>query len=177
MTEEAARALGAAVGTDLGVLAREVEKLASLVGEGEPITLEAVRAAGTHVPTQDLWEWMDLVGNREFHRALDGLSLLIAQGESGVRLTMGLTTHLLRLGIGRSGGRKSLEEGLLPHQRGWLSARLMQQASRWSVAQLALALKGLKRVDRILKSSSLPEDRVLEEWLLGLMFGQEEGAA
>jgi hypothetical protein len=45
------------------------------------------------------------------------------------------------------------------------------------VAQLTVALKGLKRVDRILKSSSMPEDRVLEEWLLGLMLGQEEGAA
>jgi DNA polymerase-3 subunit delta len=177
MTEEAARALGGAVGTDLGVLAREVEKLASLVGEDEPITLEAVRAAGTHVPTQDRWEWMDLVGNREFHKALGGLSLLIAQGESGVHLTMGLTTHLLRLGIGRSAGRGSLEESLPPRQKGWLSARLMQQASRWSVAQLTVALKGLKRVDRILKSSSLPEDQVLEEWLLGLMLGHDEGAA
>ena len=90
---------------------------------------------------------------------------------------MGLTTHLLRLGIGRTAGRRSLEESLPPRQKGWLSARLMQQASRWSVAQLTLALKGLKRVDRILKSSSMSEDQVLEEWLLGLMLGQEEGAA
>jgi DNA polymerase-3 subunit delta len=177
MTEEAARALGGAVGTDLGVLAQELEKLASVVDAGEPITLEAVKRAGTHVPTQDRWEWMDLVGNREFDKALEGLSILFAQGESGVHLTMGLTTHLLRLGVGRTAGKGALEESLPPHQRGWLPRRLMQQANRWSVPGLAGALKGLRRVDRILKSSSLPEDRVLEEWLLGLMLGDGEEPA
>lgn len=177
MTEEAARALGGAVGTDLGVLARELEKFASLVGEGEPITLEAVKKAGTHLPTQDLWEWMDLVGGRQFSKALDGLSTLFAQGESGVRLTMGLATHLLRLGIGRSAGKNALEESLPPHQRRWLPQRLMRQATRWSVPQISDALRGLRRVDRILKSSSLPEERVLEEWLLGLMLAPGEKSA
>jgi hypothetical protein len=38
------------------------------------------------------------------------------------------------------------------------------------------ALKGLKRVDRILKSSSIPEDQVLEEWLLGRIFDSKGGA-
>jgi DNA polymerase-3 subunit delta len=173
MSEEAARALGGAVGTDLGVLARELEKLSSLVGEGNPITLEAVRKAGTHVPTQDRWEWMDLVGNREFSRALKGLAVLLAQGESGVFLTMGLATHLLRLGLVRSGGKVALEQAMPYHQK-WLSSRLARQANGWSVSELQEALKGLKRVDRILKSSSIPEDHVLEEWLLGLMV-EEKG--
>jgi DNA polymerase-3 subunit delta len=172
MSEDAARALGGAVGTDLGVLAREVEKLASLVGEGKPITLQAVKKAGTHIPTQDRWDWMDLVGNREFPRALKGLSALFAQGESGVHLTMGLATHLLRLGVARSAGKGALEESL-PFRQKWLSGRLAQQAKRWSVFELEQALKGLKKVDRILKSSSIPEAHVLEEWLLGLML--EEG--
>lgn len=170
ITMDAARALGGGIGTDLGVLAQEMEKLASLVEEGAPITVDVVRRAGTHIPTQDRWEWMDLVGNREFDRALHALPLLMAQGESGVYLTMGLATHLLRLGVGRAGGQGALDESIPPNQRGWLTRRLMQQAKRWSVQQLQDALKGLKRVDRILKSSSIPEDQVLEEWLLGQMF-------
>jgi DNA polymerase-3 subunit delta len=171
MSEEAARALGGAVGTDLGVLAREVEKLASMVGEGNPISLEAVRRAGTHIPTQDRWEWMDLVGNREFSKALKRLAVLLGQGESGVFLTMGLATHLLRLGLVQSGGKGALEQALPYHQK-WLASRLVRQADRWSVSDLQQALKGLKRVDRVLKSSSIPEDHVLEEWLLGLMLDE-----
>ena len=175
MTEEAARALGGAIGTDLGVLAREVEKLASLVEEGEPITLDAVKRVVTHLPTQDRWEWMDLVGHRDFPKALRTLPVLLAQGgESAVFLTMGLATHLLRLGLARSGGRAELEKSLPPHQK-WLSRRIIQQANRWSVPDLQWALKGLKRVDRVLKSTSLPEHDVLEEWLLGMMLMESEG--
>jgi DNA polymerase-3 subunit delta len=171
MTEEAARALGGAVGTELGILAQEVEKLVSMVEEGEPITLEAVRRSGTHIPAQDRWEWIDLVGNREFTKALEGLPILVGQGESGVYLSMGIATHLLRLGIARSGGQRALEEALPPHQK-WLSRRLIKQANNWSLAALQGALKSLRRVDRILKSSPLPEEHVLEEWLLNLMAGE-----
>jgi len=173
--EDAARALAAAVGTDLGVLAQEVEKLASLVGAGGSITLETVRTAGTHIPTQDPWKWMDLVGNREFEKALTALPVLFGQGETGVLLVMGLTTHLLRLGLVHSAGRGALDESLHPRQRGWLAGRLMQQADRWSANELQNALQGLKRVDRILKSSSLLGDQLLEEWLLARMMEHGRG--
>jgi len=173
MTEDAARALGGAVGNDLGVLAREVEKLASLVEDGALITLDDVKRVVTRIPTQDRWEWMDLVGERQFPKALRGLPTLLAQGESGVYLTMGLATHLLRLGLARSAGKTELEKSL-PHHQKWLSRRLMQQANRWSVSDLQRALKGLKRVDRVLKSTALPEDHVLEEWILGMMLRESE---
>jgi len=173
MKEAAARALGVAVGTDLGVLAQEVEKLASMVDEGEPITLEVVKRSGTHIPTQDRWEWIDLVGNREFAKALDGLPVLIGQGESGVYLSMGLATHLLRLGVARSGGPRALEETLPYHQK-WLARRLVKQANQWSLRGLQGALRSLQRVDRILKSSSSSDESVMEEWLLKLMVPEGE---
>ena len=168
ITEEAARALGAGVGTNLGVLAQEVEKLASLVETGEPIGVEAVKAAGTLIPSEDRWVWMDRVGRREFGDALDGLEILFAQGESGVALTIGLANHLIRLALARSGGAKALDAALPPHQK-WLVPRLVQQAKAWSLKELEDAILGLRRVDRLLKSSSLSDDQVLEEWILGLM--------
>jgi DNA polymerase-3 subunit delta len=167
ITMDAARALAGGLGTDLGVLVREVEKLASMVERGQAITPALVEKGGTRVPAQDRWEWMDMVGGRDFRKALDALPTLLAQGESAVYLTMGLTTHFLRLGVGCTGGRGALEEVLLPHQRKWLAASLMEQARRWTVTELESAVKGLKRVDRILKSSTLPQEQVLEEWILG----------
>ena len=173
LTEEAARALGSAIGTDLGVLAQEMAKLSSLVEEGSSIGLEAVEAAGTHIPVEDRWEWFDRVGRRDLPGALGGLGTLLGQGETGVGLTIGLATHLLRLGVAVSGGKRGLESLLPPHQR-WLAPRLLQQARSWSVEELEEALLGLRRADRLLKSSGLSDRHVLEEWLLGLM--AREGA-
>lgn len=181
MYEDAARALAAAVGTDLGVLVRELEKLADFVGEGRPIDLAAVEAAGTRVPRQDRWRWFDLVGERRFGEAVDSLGTLLAQqGESGVGLVIGLTTHLLRLGVVSEAGLGALEEALPGHQR-WLARRmgrqLSAQARRWSSAELEAALEGLLRVDRLLKSSGLSDESLLEEWLLTEMVRESERGA
>lgn len=168
ITEEAARALSSGLGANLGALAQEVEKLTSLVEEGEPIGVEAVRAAGTFIPTEDRWAWMDRVGNRDFVGALRGLGILFSQGESGVGLTIGLATHLIRVALARASGAAALELALPPHQK-WLASRLRGQAEKWQEVELDQAILGLRRVDRLLKSSSLRDDHVLEEWLLGLM--------
>ena len=174
VTEEAARALAAGVGTDLGVLAQEVQKLASVAEEGEDIGLEAVRKAGTQIPTEDRWVWMDRVGHREFSGALKGLGTLFSQGESGVGLTIGLAGHLIRVALARAGGSVALESALPPHQK-WLVPRLIKQSKAWSLEELEEAILGLRRVDRILKSSTLSDERILEEWILGLMARERVG--
>jgi DNA polymerase-3 subunit delta len=171
MTVEAARALGAAVGTDLGVLAQEVAKLASLVPEEQAISVEAVRAAGTHIPSVDRWAWFDRVAERDFRWALAGLGTLLGQGETGVGITAGLATHLLRVGVAGTAGAAGLKEVLPPHQQ-FLAGRLLKQARLWKSRELEDALLGLRRADRLLKSGSLSEDQVLEEWFLGLMAGE-----
>jgi DNA polymerase-3 subunit delta len=174
ITVEAARALAAGVGTNLGVLAQEVEKLANLVEEDEAIDLDAVKAAGTQIPSEDRWIWMDRVGNRDFEGALKGLGILFAQGEGGVGLTIGLASHLIRVALARAGGSAALESALPPRQK-WLAPRLMKQAKRWTQEELEGAILGLRRVDRLLKSSTLPDEHVLEEWLLSLMARGQAG--
>ncbi len=163
--EEAARALAQAVGADVGVLMKEVEKLATLVAEGEAITLETVEAAGTRIPRQDRWQWFDLVAEGEFRRALQGLPVLLDHGESGVGLTIGLSTHLLRVAVALTGGRAAIES-VLPGRQKWLSKRYLQQARHWTLETVDDALGGLLRVDELLKSSAVSELHLLETWLL-----------
>lgn len=165
--EAAARALAHAVGADLGVLAQELAKLKEFTDGRRSVTRDDIAAVGTYLPAQDRWEWFDMVAERRFDSAAAALPVLFTQGESGVGLTLALGTLFLRLGVAVERGVRALESTLPPHQR-WLARKFARLADRWSVDEVQEAVLGLLRVDRLLKSSPLPEDVVLEEWLLGL---------
>jgi len=173
---DAARAMAAAVGANLGVLSMEIDKLADFVETGRAITIADIEAAGTRLPAQDRWRWFDLVGERRFSEALAALGTLMDQGESGVGLTIGLTTQLLRLGVVTERGPKALEAVLPPRQR-WLARRLATQAGRWTPTEVDEALDGLLRVDRLLKASSHADEHFLGEWLLAQMARDAERVA
>jgi DNA polymerase-3 subunit delta len=175
MDPDAATALGQAVGADLGILSRELEKLAAVAGGEQRITLEHVRAAGAVMPRQDRWKWFDLVGARRFPEAVASVRVLLHQGETGVGLVVGLSTHLLRIGLVVESGPRALEGVLPPHQR-WLSRQIGVHAGGWSKEGIRLAILGLLRVDRLLKASSMSDEHHLEEWLLTLMSRQDVAA-
>ncbi|MGD2045434.1 MAG: DNA polymerase III subunit delta [Gemmatimonadota bacterium] len=165
---DAARALGAAIGANLGVLARELEKLTDFVGERRRITLQDVDAAGTKLPSQDRWQWFDLVGGRRFEDARRTLAVLLGQGESGVGLVIGLASQLMRLGVAVEGGQRGLEAVLPVHQK-WLARRLVSQAKKWSMPEIDHAVQGLLDVDRLLKASPHTDEHFIETWLLSQM--------
>lgn len=164
---DAARALGSAIGTNLGILAMEMAKLADFVGERDTVTLADVTAAGTKLPAQDRWKWFDLVGDRKLEEACRALPVLLGQGESGVGLVIALATQFLRLGIAIEQGAAGLESALPNHQK-WLAKRVASQARRWSLDEIDHALAGLLDVDRLLKASPHTDEHFLEAWLLGL---------
>lgn len=162
---EAAQALVGAAGTDLGVLAQEVRKLAEMVGQDVPVDVDAVRRGGLRLPTQDRWAWIDLVGNRRIEDAVRTLPVLLAQNETAVGLVIGLSTQLLRIGIASEGGVRALESALPPYQR-FLARRIAAQARRWTRAELVQAIRGLRRLDQLLKASAIADEVLVEEWLL-----------
>ncbi|MYB06515.1 MAG: DNA polymerase III subunit delta [Gemmatimonadetes bacterium] len=162
---EAAQALVGAAGTDLGVLAQEVRKLAEMVGREVPVDVEAVRKGGLRLPAQDRWAWIDLVGNRRIEEAVATLPILLAQNETAVGLVIGLSTQLLRIGMASEGGVRALESALPPYQR-FLARRIAGQARRWTRAELVQAIRGLRRLDQLLKASAIADEVLVEEWLL-----------
>ena len=163
---DAARGLAQSAGNDLGVLTQELRKLAEMVESGDSIGVEDVRRGGLELPRQDRWAWFDLVGNRRIAEAMRGLRVLLDQGESAVGLVIGLSTHLLRVGIAAEGGAQALNAALPPYQR-FAARRIVGQAHRWKRAELKSAIRRLRRLDQLLKASALPADVLMEEWLLG----------
>jgi DNA polymerase III subunit delta len=160
----AARAL-AATGSGLGVLVQELTKLFDYVADRGRITFDDVTAIVGAVPTQNRWDWFDLVGDAKFRDARAAIPVLLDAGESGVGLMIGLGTHFLRLGIAAAGGERALGQALPPHQR-WLASRIARQARRWTTTAVEDAIDDMFRADRLLKSSSLDERQILEELLL-----------
>ena len=47
--------------------------------------------------------------------------------------------------------------------------RIARQAQLWKTEELALALEGLLKTDRLMKASGASDEALLEEWLLALM--------
>lgn len=171
---DAARALVSAIGSHLGVLSTELEKLASFAGEREVLTLDDVRAVGGYVPRVDRWAWFDLVGERRFDEALRLLPELLESGESGVGLVAGIGGHLVRVALAVAGGREALEKQLPPNQR-WLARRVGSAASAWTVREIDQALADLLRTDRLLKSAPMGDRHAMEELLLRLQGAREDG--
>lgn len=167
MQPDAARALAAAIGTDLGVLTRELDKLRDYVGDRARIGVADVEAVAGAIPRQNRWEWFDMVGEARLAEARRALPVLLEAGESGVGLVLGLGTQLLRVALAVHGGERALESELPPHQR-WLAGRIARQARRWTAPLLDQALDDLLRADRLLKSTALGDDAILEELLLRL---------
>ncbi len=162
---DAARALAAAIGADLGVLIREMAKLRDFVGDRARITVADVEKAVGPIARENRWEWFDRVAEGRFAEARRGLPTLLESGENGVGLVIGLGVHFLRLALAVEGGERALADALPPHQK-WLARRVAQQARRWSADSLEGALDDLLRADRLLKSASLGDAPLIEELLL-----------
>ncbi len=175
---EAAQQLAGAVGTELGVLTQEVRKLAEMVGDDAPVDTDAVRRGGIRIPRQDRWAWFDLVGGRRIREAVEGLPVLLQQGETAVGLVISLSVHLLRLGVAVEGGARALQEALPAWQR-FAARKLMAQARLWNRAELVSAVRGLRRLDQLLKASAIDDEVLMEEWLHGLVVRRRDsvGAA
>jgi DNA polymerase-3 subunit delta len=169
----AAEHLLLSVGSDLGALASELEKLASLP-PGDPLTAERVgELVGVrHGETQ--WDWRDATLGDQPGRAATLLPSVLAQpGVSGVKLVTLIGTALVGLGIARAhydrGLRASaLEEavvkglfssrpfGLLGYKEE--ARRWIQWAPHWPVARIRAALKAARDADEALKSTTISDE-------------------
>ncbi|UCC47965.1 MAG: DNA polymerase III subunit delta [Gemmatimonadota bacterium] len=166
---EAAQLLAAGIGTRLGVLAQELEKLVTYVGHRGRIGLEEVRAAVGALPQVDRWGWIDKVAERRIGEALGELPALLDSGESAVGLIGGLSETLIRVGLAREG--ESVLVAVLKRDGSyrnlsWKVRTYLRQARYWRQEEIADALEELLRADRLIKSGGLSERAAFEEALL-----------
>jgi DNA polymerase-3 subunit delta len=173
---EAADHLVLSVGAELGALASELDKLASLP-EGEPLTAERVGELVGVRHGETIWDWRDAVLDDQPGPAASLLPAVLAQpGVSGVKLVTTLGTALVGLGIARAHYDRGLRgdglegavlkslfnsrpTGLLGYKEE--ARRWSRWAPRWTGRRIRAALSAAKQTDEALKSTTISDERGL----------------
>jgi DNA polymerase-3 subunit delta len=173
----AARLLASEVGDNLRLLASEIEKLSTYVGQGGTIRVDEVRLLSPSSRQARVFDLTDALARRDHSRALALLHELLAAGESPlgiVAMTAYQTRTLMQV--------KSLaERGLRPPQIAQTAGmapfvvdKTLPLARQFSFAQLEAAHRTLLDVDRALKSSRMTPEMALD--LLVVEFGKAVSA-
>ncbi len=172
LAPDAASLLASEVGESTRLLASELEKLRTYVGEGGRIRVEDVRALSPAARQSRVFDLTDALARRDNKAALALLHELLAGGESPlgiVALTAFTTRSLLQV--------KSLaERGMRPAQIAqaagmapFVVEKSLAAARRFSFAQLEAAHRSLQEIDTALKSSRMTPELALD--LLVVEFG------
>lgn len=191
--EGAAEHLVASVGTDLGAIGAEIEKLAALPDTTDLSAERIAELVGVRRgETQYDWRSAVLDG-----RAADAVALLprvLAQpGVSGVRLVTLIGTSLIGVGIARAHwdqrkrGR-ALEQAVFgtlmkvrPFALGdWKveAAAWSRWAEQWTARRVRLGLRAALEADKALKNTTISDDRgILTDLVMRLTVGMKENAA
>jgi DNA polymerase-3 subunit delta len=172
------------VGADLGPLASELAKLASLPAD-QPLTVEQVGELVGVRSGETQWDWRAAVLDDQSGRAVTLLPALLGQpGVSGVKLVSLLGTALVGVGIARGlydkGMRGStLDDAVLktlfkhrpPGLLGYReeASRWSRWAPKWPPPRLRAALRAALETDQALKTTTVSDERgLLTEMVLRL---------
>jgi DNA polymerase III subunit delta len=179
---DAAEHLITAVGSDIGCLSMEIDKLAAAAPAGAPVTVDLVSQLVGIRRGETLPDWVHTVLQRQQAKAVSLLEIVLPQaGISGVKMVTALGTAL----IGTRLARAMADTGMAPQKIAGELFQLMRRrvfqvngswdkeskswaaaAGRWTAPELDQALAEVLETDRALKNSTLSDER---EALAGLM--------
>jgi DNA polymerase III delta subunit len=165
------------VGTDLGQLKVELDKLVAFAGD-RVIDDEAVSAVVGVRPTETMGTLLDAVARRNAVEALVLVRSVLEQPKSsGVMIVMALTTQTLAIGWARAARERGLSAGristalfdLLREAGSVFTGRSWTEAVRawavaidyWTLADVDAALAALLASDAALKGPRLASDEQL----------------
>ena len=173
ITPEAARMLVESLGDDLRMLASEIDKLGTYVGEGGEIGPEDVRALTPVARQSKVFDLTDALARRDTSTALALLHELLANGESPlgiVALTAFQTRSLMQVKLlsdrGMPAHQIASAAGIAP----FVVEKSLRLARRFTFAQLEAAHRTLLEIDTSLKRSRMTPELALD--LLVLEFGK-----
>jgi DNA polymerase-3 subunit delta len=174
LNPEAARLILNRAGDSLSVIMNAAEKLSLWPGTSRPVTEADVRDQVPLAPSAIIYELGEPVGERRPQGAVPVL-LDLLEGASPFAVIAVLTTHIRRLlsvkvmaaaapSEGKSFDSAMAELGL----KGYYRDKMVSQAMTWTLAELKAAVRKAEDAYRMMYTTSVPAEIILEELCLGL---------
>ncbi len=164
---EAASSLLEEVGEDLGALDEALERLSLYVGAGQPIGSDALDAVLNRSRGETVWGLMDGVSQGDVRRALRvAARAFVHEREPPLRLVALLARQFRMVARFREARLRGAEPGEAARKAGAPAFKAMELdrvARRLDARRLAAVFDVLGELDRQLKSSRAPGERLAEE--------------
>ncbi|MDQ2906268.1 MAG: DNA polymerase III subunit delta [Ktedonobacteraceae bacterium] len=172
ISPDAAALLANFIGSQLRLLANELDKLAAYVGPGATIRVEDVRILSAQVQETRIFDLTDALAQRNRTQALDILHDLLANGQPPLMLISLITSQVRSLLLVKELAQKGMRVPQIASTIGmapFLAEKILRQVHKFSMPQLEDAYRQLLAADAALKRSRLTPEMALD--LLVVNFG------
>ncbi len=169
---DAAALLANFSGNNLRLLANELDKLATYVGQGETITIQDVRRLSAQVQEARIFDLTDALAQRNLKQALNILHDLLADGEPPIKLISTITSQVRSLLLVKELAQKGMRTTQIASTLSmapFLVDKCFRQAGNFSMPQLEDVYRQLMATDAALKRSRMTPEMALD--LLVVNFG------
>ncbi len=169
----AAQFLVERVGTNLGELVMELEKLVLMAQKNKIITLAMVEAISGNIKRQSIFKLTDSIGERRITDAVFALNNLLLNGEPQQLVLFMITRHMRLLlktkeVLEKKGSRKDVA-GAIGNSMDFLLKKYIKQAANFTLKELRAHLILLMETDHKLKSSASSPQVLLEALLFNII--------
>jgi DNA polymerase-3 subunit delta len=173
ITSEAAALLANFIGNQLRLLANELDKLATYVGQRATINVDDVRQLSAQVQEARIFDLTDALAQRNRKQALDILHDLLADGEPPLKLLSTITSQVRSLLLVKELAQKGMPAAQIASTIGmapFIATKALRQVGKFTPAQLERAYRQLLATDAALKRSRLTPEMALDLLVVG--FGE-----
>lgn len=172
ISPQAATLLANFIGSQLRLLANELDKLATYVGESKTITADDVRKLSAQVQEARIFDLTDALAQRNRKQALDILHELLVDGEPPLMLISTITSQVRSLLLVKELAQQGMRAAQIASTTGiapFVAEKALRQVGKFSVSQLENAYRQLLATDAALKRSRMTPEMALD--LLVVDFG------
>ena len=159
---EALRMLAGLIAGDSGGLESEIVKLLNYKEKGDLVEVADIEKVSAGFEVYNIFELGDLLVAGDTARLIRMVRMLIAKGNSPVRLTILLQQHIISLYLVKN-GKKPLG------RREFLIPRFRRQAARYDNSQLQQIIIEIAETDAEMRTTGIKEPILLEMLLLRLV--------
>ncbi|MCB0272086.1 MAG: DNA polymerase III subunit delta [Bdellovibrionales bacterium] len=160
------------IGTDIGRLDQEIEKLCLFVHPSTVITKDAVMNLVLKLSGDDIFATTDAIWDQNQKKAFENLHFLFESGVSPFAITSMLVRHVRILFKIQNAMRKRVPQNQWASYIGippFTIAKYKQQSQKLTTNACAKALSVLSQLDTDMKSTGIGQNRLLERALISLM--------